>query len=61
MDKGGVIVWEQRLLVYRQSAGGWHAQFLGDDRPLPLADALRQAIEADQRHQQSKRLDDSAS
>jgi hypothetical protein len=58
MLNGGVIVWNQRLLVYARRAAGWHAQYLGDDEPVPVSDTLQAAIDADQRHQQQKRLDE---
>ncbi|MDB5986024.1 MAG: hypothetical protein JWR16_1077 [Nevskia sp.] len=60
MLNGGVIVWNQQLLVYRRAAAGWHAQYLGDDHPLAVAGELLAAIEADQQRQQQKRLSDAA-
>lgn len=51
----GVIVWNDRLLVYERRGGDWHAQYLGDDQPLPPEPGLIDAIEADRRHQCGKR------
>ena len=58
MLNGGVIIWNQRLLVYGRAANGWHAQYLGDDQAVAISDALREAIDADQRHQQRKQRGD---
>ncbi len=58
MQNGGVIVWQQRLLVYSRTATGWQAQFLGDDQSLAVTGELATAIDDDQRHQLQKRIDE---